>query len=476
MIFLLRSISKKELGWLAKWVRSPYHNSNEFVIALFDYLRKYAPAFDSSRLHREKVYAHLFPKKKKYDDQRLRVLMFRLSSLIEEFLVAQRLKHSPLQHQQLLLEELGERNQYALFTKQNQELAEQLEQSPYRDEHYYLTRWRQLHDLFFHPQTARYHFSDHQLVEMMQQLDAFYVLSKLRYSAELRNRQNILPERYEIILLKKCLQLASEHPVFEKDPIFQAYRNILGLMEQPENETIYEHLENIAFEHLALFRPTDQSSLLRYLINTSIQLYQKGKPEYLNRQFKLYRLGLKKGLFLNEGQLSDTTFLNIIITATVLGEMTWTEAFIAQYAAMLPSDRQADAVSLGTAYWYFSKSNFTSSNVLLRQIESTNLQYLLRVKSLSLRNHFELFLQDDTYYTLLLSEAKAFEKFLRRNSKISKNRAQGYLNLSTFLRKLAKLKTSIQLTPERLDKMRRKIKKESALIAKPWLQEILERL
>ncbi|MCO6487663.1 MAG: hypothetical protein J5I98_04555 [Phaeodactylibacter sp.] len=472
LIVLLRSIKPEELRWLARWVCSPYYNSNEWVVALFDHLRKYAPGYDSPKITKEGVFKQVFPDKP-YDSQRLRVLMFRLSALVEEFLVAQRLKQGRRLHQQLLQAELGERNQYELFLKQNQGLAEQLEQSPYRDEEYYLAQWRRQHDYFFHPQTARYGFSADQLEAIMQHLDAFYVLSKMRYSAELRNRQNILPEAYEIALLKESIELAEQHPVFGGDKVFQAYRDLLGLMEAPEDEAIFERLEAIAFGHLGLFRPAVQSTLIRYLINASIQLYGKGKPEYLGRQFRLYQLGLEQDLFLDEGQLSDATFLNIIVTATVLGEMDWVEGFIARYAPRLPAERQADAVSLGTAYWYFAKGDFSASNALLRQVESTGLQYLLRVRSLSLRNTFELFLQDGSYYDLVVYESKAFGKFLRRNEKISSGRAQGYLNLASFLRKLARLKDGGQLSSGKLAKLRRKLEKEGAVVAKPWLMEKL---
>ncbi|MCB0592495.1 MAG: hypothetical protein H6557_20985 [Lewinellaceae bacterium] len=475
LIALLQTIQSEELRWLAKWVRSPYCNSNEWVVALFDYLRKFAPDFDAPKLAKEKAFKHLFPDKP-YDGQRLRVLQFRLSALVEEFLVAQRLKRERLTHQELLQAELGERNQYELFLKQNRGLAEELEQSPYRDEHYYLARWRQQHDHFFHPRTARYGFSADQLEAIMQNLDAFYILSKMRYSAELRNRQNILPEEYEIALLGESIQLAEQHPVFGGDKVFQAYRDILALMEQPENESIYRRLEDIAYHHLHLLRPTDQASLLRYLVNTSIQLYNKGKQEYLGRQFRLYQLGLEKGLFFDEGQLSDMTFLNIIVTVSVLGELDWIESFIARYAPALPAAQQVDAVSLGTAYWYFAKGEFSASNALLQQVESSGLQYQLRVKSLSLRNYFELFLQDETYYELAVYESKAFGKFLRRNEKITESRARGYLALCSFIRKLARLKVTGQWTGGKLAKLRKKLEREGAVVARPWLLEKLAEL
>ena len=247
-------------------------------------------------------------------------------------------------------------------------------------------------------------------------------------------------------------------------------------MGNPSDEVIFQRLQQNISQHLDLFRPSDQSSMVRYLINTTIQLYQKGKSGYLNNQFDLYELGLKKNLFLNDGLLPDGTFLNIIVTATVLGKLMWAEKFISEYAPMLPETKQVDAINLGKAYWYFSKLEFKESLNLLRQIESSDLQYLLRIKSLSLRNHFELFLDDDTYYELVSYESKAFQKFLRRHEFLSEDRILSYIKFISFIRKLASLKTNFQLSDKKLQKLKGKLHHEDSIIAKSWLEDKLTQL
>ena len=86
LIALLQPIQPEELRWLAKWVRSPYYNSNPLVVALFDHLRKYAPAFDSPKLIREDVFKHLFPDAA-YDGRRLQLLMFRPTEGVHHLLM-----------------------------------------------------------------------------------------------------------------------------------------------------------------------------------------------------------------------------------------------------------------------------------------------------------------------------------------------------------------------------------------------------
>ena len=154
----------------------------------------------------------------------------------------------------------------------------------------------------------------------------------------------------------------------------------------------------------------------------------------------------------------------------------WIENFIAKYASKLPADQQVDAVSLGTAYWYFAGGEYTAANDLLRQVESSDLQYQLRVRSLSLRSFFELFLQDETYYELLTHEASAFRKFLRRNPKITEQRAAGYLYLAAFLRKLSRLSINRQLTPGKLSELQKALEEEDAVVARQWLREKLSLL
>jgi len=467
---LLSAIHPKELHWLSKWVRSPFYNTNQDVVRLFEIFRREMPDWDSPLLTKEALSKQLFPGKP-YDDGKIRQLLFRLSELVEAFLVAQNLKTDRFQYQQLLHAELGKRNLYDLYAHKNKELMEILDKHPLRDSNHYLAHWQLQHDYFLHPRTSRYQIPTARLEEVMQSLDAFFVLSKMSYAAELLNRQNLLSEKFDISLLEESRQWAAEHPEFSQNKVFQIHRDVLHLMEQPEHEQVYLQLEESITTHLALFHPTDQSALLRYLINTTIKLHNKGKPGYLRKQLSLYQLGLEKELFLIEGRLSDVTFLNIIVTATILKELVWVEGFITSFTDVLPSQKQEHARDLGMAYVHTAQGDFLTSNALLRQIDSPDLQYLLRNRSLTLRNHFEMYLQDESYYEVVEYESRAFEKFLKRNHQLSPGRVKAYLNLTSFLRKIASYKTNLQLTPAHLEQLREELETEKTVVARQWLLE-----
>lgn len=424
------------MHWMAKFVRSPYHNRNQDVIELLDYIRKYHPECAAPGLRREQVFQKIWPHLP-YSDRALRLLMFRLARLAEQFLVMQLLKQKPYHYDRLLITALGERDLYDLFTKRTEALIKELEAQPYRDESFYRKLWELQLNLLSHPETVRLQISAEQLHDVMALLDNYYAVAKLRYSSDLLNRQNILPEHYDILLLEEVQDLSSRADSFRKNKVLQLYGDLLPLLTHPANENLYARLEENFFQNRDLLQVADQRMVLRCLINASSQLYILGKANYLERQFALYELGLKEEVFIEKGKLPESTFLNVVVTATILHKVEWTRAFIDQY-----QETQSDnTLNFAEAYWYFSKQDFQQSNAFLGRVKEQDIAHQLRKKLLSLRNHYELFCQDPTYYTLFFDESRAFEKFVRRNDQITARRGKGYLNFLTSIRKIGKLKS-----------------------------------
>ncbi|MEM7373853.1 MAG: hypothetical protein AAF587_34840 [Bacteroidota bacterium] len=473
LVLLFQTFQPEEMRWMSKFVRSPFYNSNEKVVELFDYIRKYYPNFGSPKLEKEKVFDALFPSIP-FDDQRLRLLMFRLSEVAEQFLVANRLRQQPFLYQKHLIDELESRSLDSMYEKKSKQLSAQLNKEPFRDHHYHEAMWRLNHQLYFFHNKERKPSGSHSLASTLHHFDAFYFLSKLRYAGELFNRQNIFTESHHVLLLSEIRELIEQAEAFKDKQIFRIYQDVLLLMENNLDETVYDRLEDNFVQHLHQIRPADQASLIRYLINSTIQLYQNGRLEYLNRQFRLYQLGLDNGLFFIEQSLPESTFLNIVITATVLKETVWARNFIEDYQKYLPEQDQHDASHLARAYCSAASGNYLESNQLLHQVSRTGMGYMLRVKSLSLRNYFELFLADPSYFELFLYESKSFEKYIRRNRRISANRALGYQNFIQMLRKIGKLRSSqLLLDKTELDKLKEEISSTEVLVAKKWLLDKL---
>ena len=91
--------------------------------------------------------------------------------------------------------------------------------------------------------------------------------------------------------------------------------------------------------------------------------------------------------------------------------------------------------------------------------------YIIHSKTILLRSYFEQFLSDDSYYDLLIAQTNAFEKFIRRNDLISKNKKEYYLNFILFTRKVTNATFQDTLSQDLFDQ----IKYAESVILKDWL-------
>ena len=85
---LLSGLEAAEFRWLHKFLKSPFYNTNEKILNLFLYIKKYYPDLDSPKLAKEITFQYLFPKQQ-FQAQKMRKLMHELATLVEDFMVAQ---------------------------------------------------------------------------------------------------------------------------------------------------------------------------------------------------------------------------------------------------------------------------------------------------------------------------------------------------------------------------------------------------
>ena len=111
---LFALLTKEELRHCAKFVRSPYFNTNPLIVALFDLLRKFYPSFAATRLTKEWLFAQLLGAQT-YDAKRMRNLLSDLSLLLEKFFAVHQIQTDSGAGQDLLLAALAQKNAYPIF-------------------------------------------------------------------------------------------------------------------------------------------------------------------------------------------------------------------------------------------------------------------------------------------------------------------------------------------------------------------------
>ncbi|HLT24117.1 MAG TPA: hypothetical protein VK004_03240, partial [Ignavibacteria bacterium] len=126
IVNVLKTFSEDEIKRFSDFVSSPYFNSNQSTVKLFNTLKKYHPHFEGSGVSKESLYKKLFAGEK-YNDQVMRNLSSQLLKLSKEFLSIESYINENDTKELILLNELKNRNLDSLYNSDFKSLSGQLE-------------------------------------------------------------------------------------------------------------------------------------------------------------------------------------------------------------------------------------------------------------------------------------------------------------------------------------------------------------
>ena len=195
---ILQLLQQEELKELARWLRSPWCNSQKKLADLFTVLQKYYPDFDSPKLSKEALFKKLYPQKT-YDVKWMRNLLSALTIEVERFLQHQALERNSYLQQQLLLQTFQERHQTQWFQKRSHQLIESLKQKEGKDSSDFFLLSQLYEQVHRHPALLQRQLAG---PNALQQADTFldqcYALSKYRFLSELSERNKIVEEQNKL--------------------------------------------------------------------------------------------------------------------------------------------------------------------------------------------------------------------------------------------------------------------------------------
>lgn len=473
LLELLRSLDKDEFRRFYKFVKSPWYNSNKGVVQLYEYLRPFYPDFDSPKLKKELVFKKLFAGER-YRDTRIRTLISLLKRLVEDYLVERELQLQPFRKKEILTEAMSKRNLYDFFSQQSHEMIEMLEAQSTRDMHYYHAKMLRHQELFFHPKTAKYSLESEHLKATVHNLDQFYLLAKLRFSLEMAGRRKMLAEDHDNFMIEEILTKMNDLALASENPVIGLYTDILKLHEYGRNDAILDRVKGNLRQHTHLLTLDQNEVVLTNLINHTIQVYNTGVQHYLEHQLELYQFGLERGLVTRENQISEASFTNIVVIGSILKQFEWVRGFIKTYASFLDPKIKTQAQNLGEAYLYYHQGDYETTISKLMTVPFLEVTYGFRARGLLLRTYFECTLQDDNYYDLMLSHLRSFQKYLKRNPTIGKEREKAYANLINLTHKLAIILFEKFREHKLLKQLKEEVEATSPVITKAWLLEKIE--
>jgi hypothetical protein len=214
----------------------------------------------------------------------------------------------------------------------------------------------------------------------------------------------------------------------------------------------------------------EQQNILHHLINHCVRLINRGVTRHRQELFELYRLGIENDLLIENNRITEIAFSNIVAVGASLQAFDWTRGFIDRYAGFLKEETREDVKALSLALWYFHHKLYGLAEHALLGHGFSDLLNLLKSRCLLIRTYFEQFLLDHTNYFFLIDQIEAFEKFIRRNKQMAKDKTTTYLNFLKLTKKLAQKR----FNKEDGSALKQQLAAMPAVSHREWLVEKME--
>lgn len=454
LIKLIEKLDGYQLHRLEDFLKSPYFNKNDHILQLFIVLKKAIEKGKKNKLEKQKLFKKLFPEQT-FNNSKLNYFSNQLFQLVERFIVVDQ---ESISDDLQLLHFYRQANLPKHYLQKSKQLDHRIQSVNQQGESFYYFQFEQskIADQHFLQQGQRKY--DQHIQDANHRLDHFYLIQKLKFYAEMLDREKKIPPSYQFTNLNLLDQLI-ENTKTQNNDYIQLYRKLIQMLQEESNTIFYEEYLKQLDQSKKVISDSDLKKLYFYAINYCVRKIAGGQRFHQNL-LSLYMLGLEEGfLFQNGNQLSPWTFKNIVQLALALQQMEWTEQFIHQYAVHLPTAYQKDALHYNLAVLHYNQKAFDQAMYYLNQVNYTNLSFKLWSREMLLKIYYE-----EQEYEALHSLIVSFETLIRRNKTLPRNQKSAYANFLKITSKLLKKKRNIE-------KIKAEIKETPALRERKWLLE-----
>ncbi|MEO1257581.1 MAG: hypothetical protein AAFZ15_02255 [Bacteroidota bacterium] len=472
LVKLIRTLSHEEFRRFHRYLKSPFFTTNKNLLALYEYLRKYHPDYDSPKLEKEIVFKKIFARAS-FNYAKFAALTQSMTRLVEDYMLWINMQESPLLRQRHLLKIYNKRNLFEFYERGYVRMLEKLKQPPYRDLEFYQEKLQLHADYYFHPLNNKYDLEDDSLESFSDDLDVFFVIGKYRAVTALKNRERILSKKYPVRFLSTIKENRQEGWL-EGHYLVQLYELLFELMEGQQHDTFFAFKKKM-FQHYHDLRSTDKELLFYSGLNFAIGQINQGEESFYKEALEWYKLSISSQLIIERGKINNVIFNNVVLLGCREKEFVWTDHFIHNYGKYLSKSTRLDTILFSESLLLFHQKKFQESMVKLCA-HSFSKDFQPKVRLTMIRNNFEQFLIDDKYYEVLQSNIEAFEKYITRDKYFSYAKIESHIHCIRIIKKLS---DKILERPKKgtlASWLEEEIASRERVVVKDWLREKVETL
>lgn len=467
------SMPSAYLRRLDKFIESTYFNESDVLVGLHTYIRNYI--HNDSQMEKRIIFSAVF-KEKRYNDTKMRYFMSRLYALIEQFIYIESIQNKDSREKNSIL--------YNYFSKFNCNKAYQsilnhiaeLEIKPtaayesnsidtrYLDNFYLnglLLQDSAKSIVNFKKKGAK------QLFQMLNDLDNFYFINKLSYLCSIINNKNVIQFDYDITLKDEIMKLLKDES-FNSIPVVKVYILILQMLEDTENTEHYYRLKKYITSQSHHFDIDTLKNIFSYAQNYCIRKMNAGKSDFSVELFDIYQYALKYKILVQDGELSEINYRNIVVTGLRIGKTNWTKDFIENYKSKLSESNRENAYIFNMSSYYFYLKKYDKVLELLRDVVFTDVYYSNDYRIILLKTYYELD-EREAAFALISS----FRAYLRRKKQVSDSHR---IANSNFLRFYKKIYSAYRNNTQQLEQLKNNLNSYKSVTNKDWLLQKIDEL
>lgn len=438
----IKTFSKQELRDFGLFIQSPFFNTNQSVIKLYEQIKRLYPDFDEKQSDKKLLFSITFGKIT-YNDSFMRMTVFRLLELTKEYLIHRNLQHNELIKESLLLDELNTRELNNLMMKSISGLDKIIDSQKAKEAESYFVKYKL--EYFKNDVKSRdtkfitYKDNlDEELMLEQKSLNAFFFISSLKFFQYYLNQKSFVvntggyPDFTNNIL--EYLKLNKE---YLQIPVLKIYYYIV-LMLSTKDDQYFFILKNILFEDKDNIGYPEKFNLIATLRNYAQRKFIAGNKDFKSSMIDIIKFSIEKDILTTaEGgkYISEMRFMNIAWAGIQSNELDWLEEFIKKYISRIEPDKRQYVHAYSIAGVEFEKGNFSGALERLSNCGPIkNVIYKAAIKQLTLMIYYEL-----KWFLAAADLLDAFRHFLRTDKLLPEmyiNNCNSFINYFGRLLKL----------------------------------------
>ncbi|MDA7502166.1 hypothetical protein N8482_02725 [Chitinophagales bacterium] len=464
LIQILKTLSTKEMQKVALLVSSPFFQSDPRVSKLFNLIQGHHPNFDHPDIEREHATKVVLGSKGSFP--KLRYAMSDLTQLLEQYLLWEHLQSNNYLQNEAKLSVYNERALAKLFQNELERQEKWSGDRP-KDINWYKYQIA-LGEIHIGQSTGQKNHREAKGLEKHDQnLDAFYLATKLKSACEIYNQRNVLANDYEPRMLSTILDGLLDEEMLAI-PLIKAYHLVLLTLRQIDKQEHYRALIDLLDKKEAHFSAKQLEEFYIYARNYCTKKVNQGDESFLGELLNLYKRLLEREIIIKKGFLWQWDYLNIAQLSLLAGDLAYCYHFIQTYSNKLQEHHRENAYTYTLASYHFYSNNYDKTLELLATSDFTDSYYYMITKCLLAKTYYEL---DEVISLFSLSDA--FSNYIRRNKKISTYQKEHYAFFVKYLKKMTRMKMGSKMKPEKVKKELNEVK---AVVDRRWLNKKLEEL